>query len=127
LSGSDFPVEGGCCFAGWVGGARGVLPLPWPLPVSTMMRARFQASLNRRPVSVPLNWSPRSSRSHRTKPGAARRAGNTNRSARQWPDLSWDTVATVVQRRLENDYRKIGCRHLRHTATDELHLGRTRK
>lgn len=45
----------------------------------------------------------------------------------QWLDLSWDTVKTVVQRRLENDYRKIGYRHLRHIAIDELYLGRTHK
>lgn len=44
-----------------------------------------------------------------------------------WLDLSWDTVKTVVQRRLEKDYRKIGYRHLRHIAIDELYLGRTRK
>ncbi len=44
-----------------------------------------------------------------------------------WLDLSWDTVKTVVQRRLENDYRKIGYRHLRHIAIDEIYLGRTRK
>jgi len=44
-----------------------------------------------------------------------------------WLDLSWDTVKTVVQRRLENDYRKIGYRHLRHIAIDELYLGRARK
>lgn len=37
-----------------------------------------------------------------------------------WLDLSWDTVKTVVQRRLENDYRKIGYRHLRHIAIDEI-------
>lgn len=44
-----------------------------------------------------------------------------------WLDLSWDTVKTVVQRRLETDYRKIGYRRLRHIAIDELYLGRTRK
>jgi transposase len=44
-----------------------------------------------------------------------------------WLDLSWDTVKAVVQRRLENDYRKIGYRHLRHIAIDELYLGRTHK
>jgi transposase len=45
----------------------------------------------------------------------------------QWLDLSWDTVKAVVQRRLEKDYRKIGYRHLRHIAIDEIYLGRTRK
>lgn len=44
-----------------------------------------------------------------------------------WLELSWDTVKTVVQRRLESEYRKIGYRHLRHIAIDELYLGRTRK
>jgi transposase len=45
----------------------------------------------------------------------------------QWLDLSWDTVKTVVQRRLENDYQKIGYRHLRHIVIDEIYLGRIRK
>lgn len=44
-----------------------------------------------------------------------------------WLDLSWDAVKTVVRQRLEKDYRKIGYRHLRHIAIDELYLGRTRK
>lgn len=45
----------------------------------------------------------------------------------QWLDLSWDTIKTVVQRRLEKDYRKIGYRHLRHIAIDEIYLGKARK
>lgn len=45
----------------------------------------------------------------------------------RWLGLSWDTVKTVVQRRLEKDYRRIGYRHVRHIAIDELYLGKTRK
>ena len=44
-----------------------------------------------------------------------------------WLSLSWDTVRTVVQRRLEKDYRRIGYRKVRSIAIDELYLGRTRK
>jgi transposase len=44
-----------------------------------------------------------------------------------WLSLSWDTVRTVVQRRLEKDYRRIGDRKVRAIAIDELYLGRTRK
>ena len=44
-----------------------------------------------------------------------------------WLSLSWDTVRTVVQRRLEKDYRRIGYRKVRAIAIDELYLGRARK
>jgi transposase len=44
-----------------------------------------------------------------------------------WLLLSWDTVKTVVQRRLEKDYRRIGYRKVRAIAIDELYLGRARK
>ena len=44
-----------------------------------------------------------------------------------WLSLSWDTVRTVVQRRLEKDYRRIGYRKVRSIAIDELYLGRTHK
>ena len=44
-----------------------------------------------------------------------------------WLSLSWDTVRTVVQRRLEKDYRRIGYRKVRSIAIDELYLGRARK
>lgn len=44
-----------------------------------------------------------------------------------WLFLSWDTVKTVVQRRLEKDYRRIGYRQVRAIAIDELYLGRARK
>lgn len=44
-----------------------------------------------------------------------------------WLMLSWDTVKTVVQKRLEKDYRCIGYRHVRAIAIDELYLGRARK
>jgi hypothetical protein len=44
-----------------------------------------------------------------------------------WLSLSWDTVRTVVQRRLEKDYRRIGYRKVHSIAIDELYLGRTRK
>ena len=44
-----------------------------------------------------------------------------------WLLLSWDTVKTVVQRRLEKDYRRIGYRKVRSIAIDELYLGRARK
>jgi hypothetical protein len=37
-----------------------------------------------------------------------------------WLCLSWDTVRTVVQRRLEKDYRCIGYRKVRATAIDKL-------
>lgn len=44
-----------------------------------------------------------------------------------WLLLSWETVKTVVQRRLEKDYRRIGYRGVRSIAIDELYLGRTHK
>jgi len=44
-----------------------------------------------------------------------------------WLSLSWDTIRTVVQRRLEKDYRRIGYRKVRSIAIDELYLGRTHK
>jgi transposase len=44
-----------------------------------------------------------------------------------WLSLSWDTVRTVVQRRLEKDYRRIGYRTVRSIAIDELYQGRTHK
>jgi transposase len=44
-----------------------------------------------------------------------------------WLLLSWDTVKTVVQRRLEKDYQRIGYRKVRSIAIDELYLGRARK
>lgn len=44
-----------------------------------------------------------------------------------WLRLSWDTVKAVVKRRLTKDYRKIGYRHVRHIAIDELYLGKARK
>ena len=44
-----------------------------------------------------------------------------------WLSLSWDTVRTVVQRRLEKDYQRIGYRKVRSIAIDELYLGRTHK
>jgi len=44
-----------------------------------------------------------------------------------WLDLSWDTIKTVVEQRLEKDYRRIGYRHVRHIAIDEIYLGKTRK
>jgi transposase len=44
-----------------------------------------------------------------------------------WLSLSWDTVRTVVQRRLEKDYRRIGYRKVLAIAIDELYLGRARK
>ena len=44
-----------------------------------------------------------------------------------WLSLSWETVKTVVQRRLENDYQRIGYRKVHAIAIDELYLGRTRK
>jgi transposase len=44
-----------------------------------------------------------------------------------WLLLSWNTVKTVVQRRLEKDYQRIGYRKIRAIAIDELYLGRTRK
>ena len=44
-----------------------------------------------------------------------------------WLSLSWDTVRTVVQRRLEKDCRRIGYRKVRAIAIDELYLGRARK
>ena len=44
-----------------------------------------------------------------------------------WLSLSWDTVRTVVQRRLEKDYRRIGYRKVRAIAIDEFYLGRARK
>ncbi|MGB7837785.1 MAG: helix-turn-helix domain-containing protein [Terrimicrobiaceae bacterium] len=44
-----------------------------------------------------------------------------------WLCLSWDTVRTVVQRRLEKDYRRIGYRKVHAIAIDELYLGRARK
>jgi len=39
--------------------------------------------------------------------------------------LSWDTIKSVVQRRLEKDYRRIGYRRIKHIAIDELYLGRS--
>ena len=42
-----------------------------------------------------------------------------------WLSLSWDTVRTVVQRRLEKDYRRIGYRKVH--VISELYLGRARK
>lgn len=44
-----------------------------------------------------------------------------------WLLLSWDTVKTVVQRRLEKDYQRIGYRKVHSIAIDELYLGRARK
>ena len=44
-----------------------------------------------------------------------------------WLSLSRDTVRTVVQRRLEKDYRRIGYRKVHEIAIDELYLGRARK
>jgi transposase len=44
-----------------------------------------------------------------------------------WLSLSWETVRTVVQRRLEKDYRRIGYRKVHAIAIDELYLGRTHK
>jgi hypothetical protein len=44
-----------------------------------------------------------------------------------WLLLSWDTVKTVVQRRLEKDYQRIGYRKVHAIAIDELYLGRARK
>jgi transposase len=44
-----------------------------------------------------------------------------------WLLLSWDTVKTVVQRRLEKDYQRIGYRKVHANASDELYLGRARK
>lgn len=44
-----------------------------------------------------------------------------------WLDLSWDTIKTVVETRLEKDYRRIGYRHVRHIAIDEIYLGKTHK
>jgi transposase len=44
-----------------------------------------------------------------------------------WLSLSWDTVRTVVQRRLEKDYRRIGYRKVHSIAIDDLYLGRARK
>jgi transposase len=44
-----------------------------------------------------------------------------------WLLLSWDTVKTVVQRRLEKDYQPIGYRKVHAIAIDELYLGRARK
>ncbi|MGB7837073.1 MAG: ISL3 family transposase [Terrimicrobiaceae bacterium] len=44
-----------------------------------------------------------------------------------WLSLSWDTVRSVVQRRLEKDYRRIGYRKVHAIAIDELYLGRTHK
>ena len=44
-----------------------------------------------------------------------------------WLSLSWETVRSVVQRRLEQDYRRIGYRKVRALAIDELYLGRTHK
>jgi transposase len=45
----------------------------------------------------------------------------------RWLDLSWDTIKTVVETRLEKDYRRIGYRHVRHIAIDEIYLGKTHK
>jgi transposase len=44
-----------------------------------------------------------------------------------WLSLSWDTVRSVVQRRLEKDYQRIGDRKVHSIAIDELYLGRTHK
>jgi transposase len=44
-----------------------------------------------------------------------------------WLLLSWDTVKTVVQRRLGKDYQRIGYRKVHAIAIDELYLGRARK
>ena len=44
-----------------------------------------------------------------------------------WLGLSWDTVKTVVKKRLEKDYRRIGYRGVRQIAIDEIYLGRTHK
>jgi transposase len=44
-----------------------------------------------------------------------------------WLSLSWETVRTVVQRRLEKDYQRIGYRTVHSIAIDELYLGRTHK
>jgi hypothetical protein len=44
-----------------------------------------------------------------------------------WLLLNWDTVKTVVQRRLEKDYQRIGYRKVHAIAIDELYLGRARK
>lgn len=44
-----------------------------------------------------------------------------------WLDLSWNTIKTVVEARLEKDYRRIRYRHVRHIAIDEIYLGKTHK
>ena len=38
-----------------------------------------------------------------------------------WLSLSWDTVRTVVQRRLERDHQRIGYRKVHSIAIDELY------
>src|ERR1035437_7609437 len=50
-------------FGGGAAGAGAGLAAAGPWPASTMLRARFHASINRLPVSVPLNCKLRSSRS----------------------------------------------------------------
>jgi transposase len=53
--------------------------------------------------------------------------GLTIADVARWLDLSWETVKTVVQSRLEKDYRRIGYRHVQHIAIDEIYLGKARK
>lgn len=45
----------------------------------------------------------------------------------QWLGLSWDTIKTVVKARLEKDYKRIGYRHVRQIAIDEIYLGKAKK
>lgn len=44
-----------------------------------------------------------------------------------WLRLSFGTVKTVVKRRMESDYRRIGYRKVRHIGIDEIYLGRKQK
>ena len=44
-----------------------------------------------------------------------------------WLDLGWDTVKSVIEKRLEKDYRRIGYRHVRHIGIDEIYLGKRKK
>jgi transposase len=44
-----------------------------------------------------------------------------------WLSLSWETVRSVVQRRLEKDYQRISYRKVHWIAIDELYLGHTHK
>jgi transposase len=45
----------------------------------------------------------------------------------RWLGLSWATVKTVIQERLEKEYRRIGYRRLERIGIDELYLGPRQK